>query len=142
MQLTASASASVPRRSGLHIGLWFAQGALALAFLASGAMKVSMPMEALQAQMPWVSGSLGGLVRFIGTVEVLGAIGVILPAATRIKPVLTPLAALGLATVMLLASLTHLSRGELGLVPVNLTLGGIALFVAWGRYRAVPIAGR
>lgn len=140
MPLTASSS--VPRRSGLHVGLWVAQGLLALAFLASGAMKVSMPMETLQAQMPWVSGSLGGLVRFIGTVEALGAIGVVLPAATRIKPVLTPLAALGLATVMLLASLTHLSRGELGVVPVTVTLGAIALFVAWGRHRAAPIAER
>lgn len=140
MQLTASSS--VPRRSGLHVGLWVAQGLLAFAFVASGAMKVSMPVEALQAQMPWVSGSMGGLVRFIGTVEVLGGIGVVLPAATRIKPVLTPLAALGLATVMLLASLTHLSRGEVGMIPVNAVLGGLALLVAWGRHRAAPIAGR
>jgi hypothetical protein len=66
----------------------------------------------------------------------------VLPAATRIKPALTPLAALGLATVMVLASLTHLLRGEVQMLPVTAVLAGLAAFVAWGRARKAPIAPR
>lgn len=94
---TATANASsLPSNSpsrALHIGLWVAQGLLAAAFLMAGGMKATAPLEQLQAQMPWVSGAMGGLVRFIGIVEILGAVGVVLPAATRILPKLTPLAA-------------------------------------------------
>ena len=127
---------------GLRVGLWIAQGLLAATFLAAGLMKVSAPVEQLQASMPWVSGSLGPAVRFIGSVEILGALGLILPAATRIKPSLTPLAAAGLTTVMVLASLTHLVRGEGPVVPMTLVLGAMAAFVAWGRTRKAPIAPR
>src|SRR5437762_12537367 len=79
----------------LHIGLWVAQGLLAIVFLLSGAMKFLMPPEAL-AQL----GLAPGLAAFIGISEIAGALGVILPAATRIRPALTPLAGVGLATVM------------------------------------------
>lgn len=126
------ASVLAPRK-GLHIGLWAAQGLLAVAFFLSGAMKVSAPLATLQAQMPWVSGALGGAVRFIGLAELLGAIGLILPTATRIAPKLTALAAAGLTTVMVLAAATHVSRGEAPMVVVNAVLGGLAAFVAWGR---------
>ena len=133
----------VPSSSrGAHVGLWVTQGLLAAAFLMSGAMKLTAPIEQLRAQMPWVSGGMGGAVRFIGLVEVLGAVGVVLPAATRVMPKLTPLAAAGLGTVMALASLTHGSRGEFGMIPVNLVLGGMAAFVAWGRTRTAPIEAR
>lgn len=74
--------------------------------------------------------------------ELLGAFGLILPAATRIKPALTPVAGLGLTIVMALAVVCHISRGELGLVPINLVLGGLAAFVTWGRLTKAPIAGR
>jgi len=76
-----------------------------------------------------------GLVRFIGVVELAGALGVILPAATRIQPRLTPLAAAGLATIMVLAIPFHLMRGELKEIVINLALGGLAAFVACGRSR-------
>ena len=69
----------------------------------------------------------------------LGAIGLILPAATKIKPSLTPLAALGLLTIMILAMAFHLSRGEVQATPVNIVLGGLAAFVAWGRTKRAPI---
>jgi len=72
----------------------------------------------------------------------LGALGLILPAATRIQARLTPLAAAGLVTVMLLAALLHVSRGELGVLPVNLVLGGLAGFVAVGRAKLAPIPPR
>lgn len=130
------------RSKGLHVGLWVAQVMLALAFVGAGLMKLTTPVEQLRAAMPWVNGAMGPLVRFIGAAEFAGALGLILPAATRIKPGLTPLAAAGLATVMALAALTHLSRGELGMVAPNLVLGGLAAFVAWGRARKAPIAPR
>lgn len=134
-------STSTPSK-GLHIGLWVAQGLLAATFLMSGAGKVFTPMEQLQAQMPWFQGALGGAARFIGVMEVLGALGLILPAATRILPKLTPLAASGLLTVMVLASMTHISRGEYPMIVANLVLGGLAAFIAWGRLKEVPIAAR
>lgn len=136
-----STSTSTPKK-GLHIGLWVAQGLLAAAFLMAGGMKVSAPVEQLQAQMPWVSGAMGGAVRFIGAVELLGAVGLILPTATRILPKLTPLAASGLVTVMVLASLTHIVRGEYPMVVPNVVLGALAAFVAWGRFKEAPIAPR
>jgi len=127
---------------GLHIGLWVAQGLLSAAFLMAGGMKASAPMEQLAAQMPWVTGAMGGAVRFIAIVELLGAVGLILPAATRILPKLTPVAASGLLTVMVLASVTHISRGEFPMIIPNLVLGGLAAFIAWGRFKGAPIAPR
>ena len=127
---------------GLHVALWVVQGLLGAAFLAAGLMKATTPIEQLQANMPWVSGAMGQLVRFIGAAEILGGLGLILPAATRIKPSLTPLAALGLTTVMVLASITHVARGEFGAIGVNVVLGGLAAFVAWGRFKKAPISPR
>ncbi len=136
----ASASAPVPARKGLHIGLWVVQVLLALAFGMAGVMKMTTPIADLAAQMAW-TGELPGLVRFIGVSEFLGAIGLILPSALRIQPKLTGFAAIGLVVVMILAAAFHTSRGEPGL-PVNLVLGAMAAFVAWGRLRAAPIASR
>lgn len=134
-------SVSSPSK-GLHIGLWVAQVLLAAVFLMAGGMKLTAPIDTLQAQMAWVGGAMGGAVRFIGLVEVAGGLGLLLPAATRIMPSLTPLAALGLTMVMTLATLTHLTRGEVSAVPVTLVLGAIAAFIAWGRFGAAPIESR
>jgi putative oxidoreductase len=83
------------------------------------------------------------LLRFIGISEALGAVGLILPSALRILPKLTPLAAVGLATVMALAIPFHASRGELlQALPANVILGSLAAFVAWGRTWPAPIAPR
>lgn len=142
MNSAAAVLTSPPPARFLHIGLFITQVLLAAAFLMAGGMKVSAPIEQLQAQMPWVQGSMGGAVRLIGAVEVLGALGLLLPAATRIRPGLTPLAALGLLTVMILAAITHISRGEGSAVGANLILGGLAAFIAWGRAKAAPIAPR
>lgn len=126
----------------LNIGLWVAQGLLALAFGMAGALKATTPIEELGKSMAWVADVPVGLVRFIGTAEFAGALGMILPSALRIKPLLTPLAGAGLVVVMCLAAAFHLSRGEAPNVPANLILGGLAAFVAWGRYSAARIAPR
>lgn len=127
---------------GLHKGLWVAQVLLAVAFFAAGMMKTVTPIAELQAKMAWIKDGMDPLVRFIGTTEVLGALGLILPSATRIKPILTPLAAVGLAVTMVLAMLTHLRLGEYPGIVVNLVLGGLAAFVAWGRFGKAKITAR
>jgi predicted tellurium resistance membrane protein TerC len=127
---------------GLNIGLWVAQGLLALAFGMAGAMKAATPIDELAKSLPWVTDTPVGLVRFIGTAEFAAALGMILPSVLRIKPILTPLAGAGLVVIMSLAAMFHLSRGEAPVAPVNLVLGGMAAFVAWGRYARVPIAPR
>ena len=105
-------------------------------------MKSFQPIAELARQLAWTAAVPVALVRFIGASELAGAIGLLLPAATRIKPVLTPLAALGLVTVMVLAAGFHVTRGEFSVLPVNAVLGGLAAFVAWGRTRGAPIRSR
>lgn len=130
------------RPKGLHIGLWVVQVLLALLFLMAGFTKATQPLEELAKNMPWVSGSPAWMPRLAGISEVLAALGLILPSVTRIKPMLTVAAAGGLVLVMLLASALHLSRGELGVIPVNAVLGLLAAFVAWGRATKAPIPPR
>jgi putative oxidoreductase len=125
----------------LHISLWIAQVLLALSFAASGLMKIATPIDKLAKMLPWTA-ELPTLTRFIGIAEVLGAVGLILPAATRIKPGLTALAAAGLTTVLVLAVFFHASRGELAHTPPAVVLGAIAAFIAWGRWKKAPISPR
>ena len=138
--MTANSSSSGGK--GLNIALWIAQVLLAVGFGMAGWMKITSPMPELVKAMGWPGALPEPVVRFIGAAELSGAVGVILPAATRILPFLTPIAAAGLVLVMVLALLFHLSRGELGAVPINMALGGLAAFVAWGRFRKARIAPR
>ncbi|PRQ06948.1 DoxX family protein [Enhygromyxa salina] len=125
----------------MNIALWIIQALLALAFLLAGGMKLAMPIDTLLANgMTVVEHMPAALVRFIGLSEVAGAVGLILPAALRIKPKLTPIAAGALAFVMVLAAITHLALGEAFGAP--LMLGSLAAFVAWGRSTKQTIAPR
>ena len=117
---------------GLNIGLWIAQALLALAFLAAGGMKLAMPPP------PGMTLSVG-LMHFIGVSEVLGGLGMILPAATRIAPKLTGAAGVGLLTIMVLAAGYHVQHGELSHLPPVFVLGALAAFVAWGRLKHAPL---
>ena len=126
-----------------NIGLWVAQAVLAAVYVMAGFMKLTQPIDALVASGMGYAGDYPELLtRFIGTMEVLGAIGIILPAATRIAPFLTPLAALGFSTIQVLAIGLHTMRGEFQVLPVNLVLLALSLFVLWGRLRKAPIAPR
>lgn len=127
---------------GLRIALWAVQILLALAFGAAGFMKVAQPIEALTATMAWVGDVHPMLVRFIGVAEIAGALGLILPALTRVRPRLTALAAVGLLIVMVLAAGFHVVRGEVGMVAPSIILGLLAAFVAWGRARVAPVRPR
>jgi hypothetical protein len=127
----------------MNVALWVVQGLLALVFLFAGGMKLATPIDQLIANgMTAVEYMPAALVRFIGLSEVAGGLGLILPAALRIQPKLTPLAAGALAFVMVLAVATHLWLGEVQAIGAPLVLGLLAAFVAWGRSAKRPIASR
>lgn len=102
-------------------------------------MKSTQPIEELGKSMTWVNDFSVSLVRFIGVSELLGGIGLLLPALLRIKPIFTPLAALGLFIIMVFAFVYHITKGEYEVLGINVILGALALFIAWGRYKKVPI---
>lgn len=132
-----------PAGKGWSIGLWVAQALLAAMFLMAGFMKLTAaPADMVAMGMLWAENAPVALIRFIGIAEVAGAIGVILPAATRIMPGLTKLAALGLAVIQVLAFGLHFYRGEFEVLPMNIILIAIAAFVIWGRTNKAPIAPR
>jgi uncharacterized membrane protein YphA (DoxX/SURF4 family) len=118
--------------TSLNFWLWAAAGLLAVLYLMAGGMKASQPIEKLAGQMKWPA-DYPRLTRFVGVSEVLGAIGLILPLATGILAWLTPLAALCLVVVQVLAIGFHLMRKEPQIVPFNIVLLALAAFVAWGR---------
>ena len=122
----------------MSIALWVVQALLAAAFLVSGATKLSQPREKLVKNMAWVEDFSQGAVRVIGALEVLGAIGIVLPTLTKVLPWLTPLAALGLVLTMIGAALTHLRRQEYGPIAVTAVLLILAAFVAYGRFFVLP----
>lgn len=118
----------------MNVVLWILQILLALAFAASGALKLTRPREQLAERMGWVDDFSAGTVRLIGALEVLAALGLILPRATGIAPVLTPLAALGLVALMIGAAVVHARRREYPMIAANAVLLVLAVIVAWGRF--------
>jgi hypothetical protein len=126
-----------------NIGLWVVQALLAAFYAMAGSMKLSQPIEALVASGMSYAGDFPELLtRFIGTMELLGAIGIIMPAATRILPGLTPLAALGFSDIKVLAMGVHISRGEFAVLPMNVVQLALSLLVVWGRTRKAPVSAR
>jgi uncharacterized membrane protein YphA (DoxX/SURF4 family) len=124
----------------MTIALWIVQILLALAFALAGLMKVSQPVERLRERMNWTRHVVPGLIRLVGALEVLGALGLILPAATHILPWLTPVAALGLVLTMIGAIILHLRLKEAPQAGMPFVLLLLALFVAIGYFVLVPIA--
>jgi uncharacterized membrane protein YphA (DoxX/SURF4 family) len=121
----------------VNIALWVVSSILALAFLVAGGSKLALPKARLAKQgMAYVEDFSARQVKLIGAAEVLGAIGLIVPWATGIAPVLTPIAAVGLAVLMVGAMLTHRRRKESQPIPANAILLVGALFVAVGRFLA------
>jgi hypothetical protein len=115
------------------IAVWIASALLAALYLAAGGMKAFAPIERLNAQMGWTTVTGPRLTRVIGIVEVLGAIGVILPHLTGILPWLSVVAAFGLALVQLLAIGFHIrQKDDPKRMPMNVVLLVLALFVGIG----------
>lgn len=118
----------------MDVVLWIVAGVLALAFLAAGLTKLTQPKEKLRATMAWVEDFSPGVIKGIGAVEVLAAIGLILPAALDVVPVLVPLAAAGLVVLMAGAAITHARHKEFPMIAINLVLLVLAAVVVWGRF--------
>jgi hypothetical protein len=113
--------------------LWIVQALLAALFLFAGGMKLVMPIDELVAQ----SHMSGGFLRFIGVVEVLGGLGLVLPGLTGIAPILTPLAAAGLVIIMIGATIVSIPGGIFtGLIPF--VVGILAAWIALSRWRFAP----
>jgi uncharacterized membrane protein YphA (DoxX/SURF4 family) len=126
----------------MNTALWILAGLLAALFLASGVMKLIQPKEKLAASgMGWAEDFSGGAVKTIGALEILAAIGLILPALLDIAPVMVPLAAAGLALLMIGAIVTHVRRRETSVLAMNVVLLALTAFVAWGRFGPQPFTG-
>lgn len=119
--------------------IWVAQGILAVVFLGAGLLKLTNSRAALKDKTPYVEDFTDGQVKTIGTLEVLGAIGVVLPAALKIATVLSPIAACGQALTMIAAAATLIRRGEYSHVPLNVVVFALAAFVAVERFGAYAL---
>ncbi len=123
----------------MDIGLWVVQSLLAVVFLMVGMAKLTKSKEELAARMDWVEDFSLGTIKFIGGVEVLAAIGLILPGLFGIAPILVPIAASGLVVTQIGAVIVHARRSELKMIIGNVVLMALALFVAWGRFGDYPL---
>ena len=118
----------------MNIALWIAQGLLTAMYLMAGVLKTFQTAKAKE-QLPWAKNRSDGFVRFVGISELLGALGLILRLVTGFLPWLTPLAAIGLIIIQLLAIFTeHLPKKEYNVIPVNVVLLALAAFVVFGRW--------
>jgi len=119
----------------MNIVLWIITGLLAAAFALAGFMKLTQPKDKLAASgMAWTEDFSPTTIKLIGALELLAAIGLVVPAALNIVPVLVPLAATGLILLMAGAAITHARRKELPMIGGNAVLLILAAVVAWGRF--------
>jgi hypothetical protein len=121
-----------------NVALWAVQGTLAALFLFAGGMKLVLPID----QMAGPVSLPAWFLRFIGVAEVAGAIGLLLPAALRIQPALTPLAAAALTVLMVGATTLTVATMPVSMAVVPFVTGALAAWVAYARYRVAPIAPR
>jgi uncharacterized membrane protein YphA (DoxX/SURF4 family) len=115
----------------MKITTWIASALLAIAFLAAGGGKLLTSASELHQS---AHGVPVALLRIAGTAEVLGAFGLIVPAATRITPILTPIAAVGLTMTMIGATITNIAVGEPATAVATFLLGSLAAVIAWLRF--------
>lgn len=117
----------------MNIAIWIIQGLAALGFVYSGWLK-AFQYEKAKESWVWVKDVSKEFVVFIGLAELFGALGIILPQALNIAPVLTPIAATGLAAVVLFGALYHVSRKEYREISVNIVFFALTVFVAISRF--------
>lgn len=119
----------------MNITVWVVTSVLALALLAGGLMKLMQPKAKLVAAgFSWAEDFSDRAIKGIGALEVLAALGLVLPAVLDIAPVLVPLAAIGVVVLMLGAALTHARRGEKPNIVVNVVVAALATLVAVTRF--------
>lgn len=141
--MTDTSVKTTGRADWWRIGLWTAQILLAVVYFGAGSAKLLQPIDALATMgMTFVLSFPEIVVRLIGFVEILGALGLILPTVTRILPRLTPLSAAGLTVLQIGAIFTHIAIGEPASLPFNALLLALSVFIAWGRWAKRPVAAR
>ena len=120
----------------MNLVLWIAAGLLAVVALAGGIIKAFVPKEKLAKQpgAGWVEGFSAGFIKTLGALEILAAVGLVLPAVVDIAPVLVPVTAVCWMLLMICAIITPLRHNEAKLVVVNLIYLALAAFIAWGRF--------
>jgi uncharacterized membrane protein YphA (DoxX/SURF4 family) len=147
-QLGSDHKVNYEARGAMNALLWVAQVLWGAFFSFTGfgklmCYRLDVWNHTLHQPVSWFSAVPQGVFVFIGLSEFLGGVGLILPAMTRVKPKLTPLAAGGLTLVMLLAALFHIMRGEYRFfLPLNLMLAAGTAVIAYGRWIARPIAAK
>lgn len=114
----------------MNVVLWSTAGLLATVFSVAGLLKLATPQATLATQLAWTEDYTARQVKTIGALELLGAVGLLIPAALGVAQLLTPLAATGLAITMLFAAVVHARREEWRFLPLNVVLGGLAVFLA------------
>lgn len=118
----------------MNIALWIAAGVIAFGYVAGGSVKLAWSHERYAARLHWPEDFTPGNVKFMGVVEVLGGLGLVLPGLLDIAPVLVPVAASGMALYMAGAVTERVRRGEYKELVGDLVFLGAMLFVAWGRF--------
>jgi uncharacterized membrane protein YphA (DoxX/SURF4 family) len=126
----------------LHITLWILQVIVAALFIWTGFTKLTLPIEKLAAMFPWTAEVSSSFLIFTALCDLIGGIGLLLPALLRIKPQLTAWAAIGCAALMLSAIIFHVARGEASVIGFNIFVLLVTLFIAWGRFSRAPIAAK
>jgi hypothetical protein len=126
-------------RETMNIVLWSMQILAGLAFFASGMPKALQPKEKLEERSPWTKQFSPAMVKTIGALEMLGALGLILPSLTGILPWLTPLAAIGLMLLMVGAIILRIQRKEYSQLVMPAIFFVMTAFVAYGRFFLAPI---
>ncbi|MBT1690793.1 DoxX family protein [Dawidia soli] len=124
----------------LHIALWVVQALLSFTLLWASAVKLFQPADEVAAMWPWAAEVPVAVLKLTGIVDLLGGLGLILPALLRIQPRLTPIAAVGVVVLMFCASVFHVVRGEGSQIGFNVVFAMLSAFVAWGRFRKAPVA--
>lgn len=122
----------------LNVLLWIAQGLIALTLIWAAYAKLLQPIEETAKMLPWALDN-PKLLTFTGIIDLLGGIGIILPAALKIQPKLSVYAAYGTIVLMIAASIFHVSRGESSLIGMNIFFFMLAVFVVWGRTKKAPV---
>lgn len=127
----------------MNTALWITAGVVAAGFVAGGAALLLLPKEkyrALGANQHWVDDFGNGQLKAIGTIKLLGAIGLVLPAAVGVAPLLAPIAACGLMLFMAGAATTRLRRSEWAYMAGDIAFIAVFAYLAWGRFAVSPFA--
>jgi len=122
----------------MNIALWIVAGVFAFGYIAGGIVKLTMPYEKYAAKLGWPEDFTPGNVRFMGVVEVLGGVGLVLPGLVGVAPVLVPIAASCMALYMAGAITERIRRGEYKELLGDLVFLAAMIFIAWGRFAIEP----